>query len=96
MLALGDQTLVNRAGQQGDAVLADLVAEVLTGDADGTGTGWAQNTPLQVVPLLSRDSGTGSGHRSRASTPVLLALVCGVKCLGGHSRGSALANSRHH
>ena len=34
MLALRNQTLVNRTGQQGDAVLADLIAEVLTGDAD--------------------------------------------------------------
>ena len=29
MLALGDQTLVDGAGQQGDAVPADLIAEVL-------------------------------------------------------------------
>jgi hypothetical protein len=34
VLALGNQTLVNRTGQQGDAVLADLVAEVLTSDTD--------------------------------------------------------------
>ena len=34
VLALRNQTLVNRTGQQGDAVLADLVAEVLTGDTD--------------------------------------------------------------
>ena len=34
MLALGDQTLMDRAGQHRDAVLAHLVAEVLAGDAD--------------------------------------------------------------
>ena len=34
VLALGNQTLVNRTGQQGDAVLSHLVAEVLTGDTD--------------------------------------------------------------
>ena len=34
VLALGNQTLVNRTGQQGDAVPSDLVAEVLTGDTD--------------------------------------------------------------
>ncbi|CAK6688741.1 hypothetical protein OGCDGJMD_00487 [Cyanobium usitatum str. Tous] len=34
VLALRNQTLVNRTGEQGDAVLADLVAEVLTGDTD--------------------------------------------------------------
>jgi len=36
MLALGDQTLMNRTGQHRDAVPAHLVAEVLTGDADST------------------------------------------------------------
>jgi hypothetical protein len=36
MLALGDQTLVDGAGQQGDAVPADLIAEVLASDADST------------------------------------------------------------
>jgi hypothetical protein len=43
MLALGDQTLVDGAGQQGDAVPTDLVAEVLTGDADSTRAGRTQD-----------------------------------------------------
>ena len=34
VLPLGNQTLMNRTGEQGDAVPADLVAEVLTGDTD--------------------------------------------------------------
>ena len=34
VLALRNQTLVNRTGQQGDAVPSHLVAEVLTGDTD--------------------------------------------------------------
>ena len=34
MLPLRNQTLMNRTGEQGDAVPADLVAEVLAGDAD--------------------------------------------------------------
>ena len=34
VLPLRNQTLMNRTGQQGDAVPADLVAEVLTGDTD--------------------------------------------------------------
>ena len=34
MLPLRNQTLMNRTGEQGDAVPADLVAEVLTGDTD--------------------------------------------------------------
>jgi hypothetical protein len=36
VLPLRDPTLMDRAGQQGDAVPADLVAEVLAGQADGT------------------------------------------------------------
>jgi hypothetical protein len=34
VLSLRNQTLMNRAGQQGDAVPPDLVAKVLAGDAD--------------------------------------------------------------
>jgi hypothetical protein len=36
VLAMGNQTLMDRTGQQRDAVPADLVAEVLACDADGT------------------------------------------------------------
>ena len=54
MLALGNQTLMNRTGEHRDAVLAHLVAEVLAGDADGAGAGWFQDTPLEVVPLFWR------------------------------------------
>ncbi len=74
MLALRDQTLVNGAGQHCDAVPADLVAEVLTGDANGTRAGGAQDIHVKVVPFLSRSSRVGSGHRRRASTPVLFAV----------------------
>lgn len=38
---------MNRAGQQGDAVPADLIAEVLAGGADGTGARRGQDTPPQ-------------------------------------------------
>ena len=34
VLTLGNQTLMDRTGEQGDAVPADLIAEVLTGDTD--------------------------------------------------------------
>jgi len=54
---LGNESLMDRAGQHRDAVLADLVAEVLAGDADGAGAGWFEDIPLQVVPLFS-----GSGR----------------------------------
>jgi hypothetical protein len=36
VLDLRNKTVVNGAGQQGDAVPADLVAEVLAGDAETT------------------------------------------------------------
>jgi len=70
MLALGNQTLMNRTGQQGDAVPADFVAEVLAGDAEGTGAGWLQDIPVQVIPLFC-GNGVSGRHRSQASTPVL-------------------------
>ena len=34
VLPLRNQTLVNRTGQQGDAVPADLIAKVLAGNTD--------------------------------------------------------------
>jgi hypothetical protein len=58
VLTLGNQTLMNRTGQQSDAVPTHLVAEVLAGDADGTGAGGLQDIPLQEVPLLR-----GNGNR---------------------------------
>ncbi len=73
VLSLRDQTLVNRTGEQGDAVPAHLIAKVLAGDADGTGTGWLQDIPVQVIPLLCVCLGIGGRHSSTASTPVLLA-----------------------
>ena len=71
VLALRNQTLMDRAGQQGDAVPADLIAEVLAGDAEGTGAGWLQDIPVQVIPLFCVGQRIGSGHRSMANTPVL-------------------------
>lgn len=52
VLTLGNQTLMNQTGQQGDAVPVHLVADVLAGDADGTGAGGLQDIPLQEVTLL--------------------------------------------
>jgi len=66
---------MDRTGQHRDAVPADLVAEVLTGHADCAAGGWFQDTPLQVVPLLSRDKRgdrRNSGNPRQASTPLLL------------------------
>lgn len=78
MLALGNQALMNWTGQQGRAVPADLVAEVLAGDADGTGAGGLEDIPFQVVPLFRGDGGSG-GHGTGDDTPVLLMVGVGVK-----------------
>jgi hypothetical protein len=74
VLALGNQTLMNRAGEQCDAVPAHLITEVLTGHADPGGAGGSQDINIQVVPLLS-GNGISGRHRSRASASVLLATV---------------------
>jgi len=69
--------MVNRAGQQGDAVSADLIAEVLTGDADIGGSGGSQNIAIQVVPFLNgaRVSRASSGHRSLVGTSALVTMM---------------------
>jgi len=52
---------MDRTGQHRDAVPADLVAEVLTGDADGTGERWAKGS--QPTMRYGTSKG-GSGHRA--------------------------------
>ncbi len=63
VLALWNQTLMNRTGQHRDALPADLIAEVLTGDADGARAGWAQDIHIEVVPFLDRRGKASGGHR---------------------------------
>ncbi len=59
---------MDRTGQHRDAMLADLVAEVLTGDADGTRASRTQDIHIQVVQAMPEDAGGGvmqhlnSGH----------------------------------
>lgn len=79
VLSLWDQTLVDRAGEQGDAVPAHLITEVLAGHADPGGAGGSQEISIQAVPLLRGGSSTGDGHSSEARTPVLLAELGRVK-----------------
>ena len=49
---------MNRTGQHRDAVPADLIAEVLANDADGTRTGAAEEGLGEV---LGKRGGYGSG-----------------------------------
>ena len=81
MLALRNQTLVNGAGQHRDAVPADLVSEVLAGDADSTRAGRTEDIHIQVIPLVSRGTrGGGKGSRQKKTyTHVLVVFVRGVK-----------------
>ena len=72
VLALGDKTLMNRASQQGDAVPADFIAEVLASDTHRTRARGTQNIHFQVVPLLSRDQSRRGSHHSKARTTVLI------------------------
>jgi hypothetical protein len=83
VLSLGNQTLMNGAGQHRDAVPTHLVAEVLAGDADSARAGKTQDIHIQVVPLLSRGARgdrESRGHRRRANAPVLLVMGWQVKC----------------
>ena len=75
MLTLGDQTLMDRTGHHRDALVPDLVAEVLTGEANGTRAGWAQDIHIQVVPLLSGQRRASSGYHKQLSTPVPVAVA---------------------
>jgi len=86
VLALGNQTLMDRTGEHRDAVPADLMAEVLAGDADGTRAGRTQDIRIQVVPLLRGQRRAGSRHHRQVSTPLLVVFLGGVKRQGDPQR----------
>jgi len=86
VLVLGNQTLMNRAGQHRDAVLTHLVAELLTGHADSARTGRTQDIHIQVVPLLRGQQRAGSRHHRQASTSVLLNFSGRVKLAANRRR----------
>jgi len=78
-------------GEHRDAVPADLVAEVLTGHADGTRAGRTQDIRIQVVPPLSRGNRgdrASSGHSRQVSTPVLVTFSGRVKRQGDPQRSN--------
>jgi len=54
---------MDRTGQHRDAVPADLVAEVLTGHADGTRAGRTQDIHIEEVPLLRGKRRASRGHQ---------------------------------
>ena len=78
------------AGEHRDAVPADLVAEVQTGDADGTRASRTQDIHIQVVPLLRR----GNAHRDETSAPVLVMVGCKFKKSGASLVTNAVATGR--
>jgi len=93
VLTLGNQTLMNRTGQHRDAVPADLVAEVLAVDANGTRAGRTQDIHIQVVPILRWQHRASRGHREKISALVLSVLSLGVKCCCCQTR-AALAHDQ--
>jgi len=79
---------MDRTGQHRDAMPADLIAEVLTGDADGTRAGRTQDIHIQVVPILRRQHRASGGHHGQASTPVLATFSGRVKRQGDPQRSN--------
>ena len=59
MLSLGNQTLVNRTGEQGDAVPAYLITEVLASHADPLGAGGTQGNYAPLTQVI--EEGTNQG-----------------------------------
>jgi len=64
---LGYQTLMNRAGEQGDAVPINLIAKVLTGDANTGGAGWRSKATNGLSSSTSRPSGIWYPKRSHCN-----------------------------
>ena len=54
VLAMGDQPLVQLAGEQRDAVHSGVVAEEVAGEADLAAAAGAQQSLIEVRPLLDR------------------------------------------
>ncbi len=75
---------------------ANLVAEVLAGDADRPRAGGFEDIPLQVIPLFWMGQGDRSSHLGRESTSALVALVGGVKRQGGTGRSDFLQMGSNH
>ena len=72
MLALGNESLMNRTGQQVDAAQSHLVAEVLAGHANPCGAGRTQDINIPIVPLLS-GKGISSRFQPKAGTSAVVA-----------------------
>ena len=49
-----NKTLMKRAGEQGDAMPINLIAKVLTSDANTGGAGWFEDIDIQIAPFLNR------------------------------------------
>ncbi len=83
MLALGDQALVQVAGEQRDAVGAGVVAEEVAGHAHLTATAGAEHVLIELGPVFdcfaSGGLQTGAGDRHHGDlyrrTPVLAGVV---------------------
>jgi hypothetical protein len=63
VLAMGDQPLVQLAGEHRDAVHPGMVAKPVTGHADLAATGAEQRALIQIGPLLNREIKPGGQGR---------------------------------
>ena len=62
VLPLGDEALMELAGEQGDAVHPGVMAEPVAGHADLAAAGRQQNLLVQVGPLLDRQASIPFGQ----------------------------------
>lgn len=71
VLPMGDQALVELAGEQGDAVGSGVMAEEVAGEADLPAATGHQNGLIQPGPVLDGlkagglEPGEGNGHHGR-------------------------------
>ena len=98
VLAMGDQPLVQVAGEQRDAVGARVVAEKMAGHADLAAAAGAEHVLIEPGPVLDRlvagglQTGEGDRHHddSCGRTPVLAGEALwrqGLRCLAGQCLG---------
>ena len=87
VLAVGDQALVQVAGEQRDAVGARVVPEELTGHADLTAAAGAEHRLIEPGPVLDRINAGGfppdplHPRKGSAIHGAQIAVACVLRCL---------------
>ena len=100
VLAMGDQTLLQLAGEHRDAVHPGMVPKPMAGHADLAAAGLAQHRLIEVMPLLDRGlepgiqccgSGERGTHESRPVRTHVLARLAGFAACPLRPRYGALS-----